>query len=78
MTKYRFTGRIASFFRATGNSWAVSKTIWETVGGKLKTVTTECCNLYGYDHLERRGERGAYEYRWNPDTLYQEVKSAAQ
>ena len=78
MTKYRFTGRIASFFRVTGNAWASSKTILETVGGKLKTVTTECCNLHDYGHLERRGKRGGYEYRWSPETLYQEVGRAAQ
>ena len=78
MAKYRFTGRIASFFRATGNSWASTKTVWETVGGALKFTQNEINNLHDYGHLERRGKRRSYEYRWNPETLCQEAERATQ
>lgn len=77
MSKYRFSGRVASFFRATNNDWASDKTIAETVGGSLKLLKNELYNLTEYGHLERRGKRGGYEYRWNPETLFEELNRAS-
>lgn len=70
--KFCFSGRIASFFRATGNSWASARTVSETVCGNPKDVRLELELLHDYGNLERRGKALAYEYRWNPETLFTE------
>ena len=72
MNSYRFTGRMASFFRETDNAWASSRVISETVGQKSNTCRGELDRQMDFGHVERRGKRGAYEYRWNPETLYLE------
>lgn len=74
MNNYRFSGRVASYFRATGNAWASARTVAETVGGDLKAVKNECHNLLNFGHLERRGQPRSYEYRWDPETLHQGVR----
>lgn len=73
---YCFSGRIASFYRATGNSWASAVTVSETVGGDPKAVRQELKTLHDHGHAERRGKPLAYEYRWNPETLYKETRHA--
>lgn len=75
MTRYHFSGRVASFFRATGNSWASLRTISETLGGKTNVLHNELSKLHEFEHLERRGERRSYEYRWDPDTLFKEAQT---
>lgn len=76
MTRYCFSGRIASFFRATSNSWASARTVSETVGGDPKAVRQELKTLHDHGHVERRGKALAHEFRWNPDALYKETRHA--
>lgn len=76
MSKYRFSGRIASYFRSTDNAWATVAVIADGVHAKRRVIVkNEIALLHDSGHLERRGERGKYEYRWSPDTLYREVGS---
>lgn len=70
MSEYRFSGRIASFFRATGNRWASARMIGETVGPNRIIVQRELNTLIENEYVERRGARGSYEYRWDEKTLY--------
>lgn len=70
MTKYRFSGRVASFFRATGNAWVEPNVMADTTGATPKLARKELESLVDFGHVERRGKRGSLEYRWNPDTLF--------
>ncbi len=72
MSKYRFSGRIAHFFRSTDNAWATLAEVTEGVKAKRRViVNNELRLLRDAGNVEQRGKPFAYEYRWNPDTLHE-------
>ena len=54
MTRYRFNGRIAKFFRETGNGWASRVQLAEGVNASSKSVGSQIKVLHDSGNLERR------------------------
>lgn len=76
--KYRFSGRIASFFRATDNAWADLSVIADVTSVKPVNANNELRKLFDFGHVERRGTPRRYQYRWQPDTLFDQIRTGEE